>query len=99
MIDEQPHTLSQMDSATVKTDGDEIVARMLGWLCDMFANPSVRTVVVTALSDLETGFSARETLRTGVLPHACVALQGCLEGRMIRPGMETKASTYLHTHM
>lgn len=65
----------------------------------MSANPSIRTAIVTAVSDLHLGFSARETLRSGVLPHAYAALQGCLESTTIRAGMEAKVSTCLHAHI
>lgn len=92
-------TLQLMEHADVEANGQSLDAQMFGWLCDMSANPSVRAVVVAAVSDLEIGFSGLETLRTGILRHTCAALGDCLRSGDIIPGKEGAAYVCLRAHM
>ncbi|TFL01253.1 hypothetical protein BDV98DRAFT_582863 [Pterulicium gracile] len=109
-LDEAGHfdaDMTQLISRTVKAHGDDVDARILGWLCNASSNASVRTVFVTAVSNLNVGFSARETLCRGIMRYTYDALMGCIEKNshpdqilgenIIKEGMEKKAYIYLLT--
>ena len=68
-----PATLQKMESSVVAFHGDKIDAHMFSWLCNMSANPSVRSVVSAAVMDLPHSHLSEimDLIRKGVSAHMC----------------------------
>lgn len=95
-------SLQQSESSAIRNAGDQLDAEILTWLHETTSNPSVGAVVTYAISDLQMGFTALDTLRI-VVPQACATLAQCVEGpwwkSQVREGMERTLYTCLQTHL
>lgn len=97
-------TLQKSEAAAVHQLGDELNAHMFSWLCNISANPSVRTVVTAAVVDLRVEY-LKQIISAGVLEHVCAGLKECTAPvpggitRKLRCGRGEKLLSFACAHM